>query len=116
MRESLARTTRSLRRAPGFVAIATLSLGAALGLSTSVFALIDAMTHPNSPFERVDQLYSVLVYGKVKVQPSALDVAGALSALPGVASLASATWTRADVEAGESIAQDVDLVHVAQFL
>ncbi|MFI5233839.1 MAG: ABC transporter permease, partial [Gemmatimonadales bacterium] len=107
MRESVARTTLSLRRAPGFVAIATLSLGAALGLSTSVFALIDAMAHPNSPFEHIEQLYSVTVYGKVKTQPSPLEVRAGLTALPGVESMASATWTRADVEAGETITNTI---------
>ncbi len=60
---TIARTSRSLRRAPGFVAIATLSLGAALGLSTSVFALIDAMRHPESPsLARADQLFDVGFY------------------------------------------------------
>src|ERR1035437_1177292 len=103
MMESVARTNRSLRRAPGFVAIAALSLGAALGLSTSVFALIDSMTHPNSPFRHVEQLYSVMIYGKVKVPPSAREIRDDLLALPGVESLASATSGGIDVEAGETI-------------
>src|ERR1035437_10051179 len=102
--ESISKTSRSLRRAPGFVAIAALSLGAALGLSTSVFALIDSMTHPNSPFRHVEQLYSVFVYGKVKTPPSPREIRDDLLALPGVESLASATSTSLDVEAGETIA------------
>ena len=69
--------SRSLRRAPGFVAIAALSLGAALGLSTSVFALIDAMRHPESPYSKVDQLYAIqLVVGRGGVtgsEPSRRD-------------------------------------------
>ena len=103
VRESIAQTSRSLRRAPGFVAIATLSLGAALGLSTSVFALIDAMTHPNAPFDHVEQLYAVIEYGKVQTPPSPREVREALSTLSSIEGIASTTWTRADVEAGEAI-------------
>src|SRR5471030_1299355 len=66
-------TSRSLRRAPGFVAIATLSLGAALGMSTSVFALIDSMRHPKSPFGQVDQLYLILLRVGI-TNPSRRDV------------------------------------------
>ena len=53
------RVFRSLKRAPGFVAIATLSMGVALGISTSVFAVMDATTHPEPPFRDVDQLFNV---------------------------------------------------------
>ncbi len=101
--ESLSRTSRTLRRSPGFVAIAALSLGAALGLSTSVFALIDAMTHPNSPFRDVDRLYSIGVYGKAPVMPSSKDVRDALAALPAVEGIETATWSWVDVEAGETV-------------
>jgi predicted permease len=77
------KSTRSLRRAPGFVAIATLSLGAALGLSTSVFALIDSMRHPEAPYGHVEQLFSVrLLVGQTN--PSARDVETALEGLRGV--------------------------------
>src|ERR1035437_9756046 len=81
--------SRSLRRAPGFVAIATLSLGAALGLSTSVFALIDSMRHPQSPFAKVDQLYGILLFVGA-TNPSRRDVEEALAGLRGV--IARSSW------------------------
>lgn len=98
-------TSRSLRRAPGFVAIAALSLGAALGMSTSVSALIDAMTHPVSPYSHVEQLFEVRVFGSAKISPSAKDVHDALAAIPGIARIAWSTWSWVDVEAGESVSR-----------
>ena len=100
---AIPQTSRSLRRAPGFVAIATLSLGAALGMSTSVFALIDAMTHPASPYSHVEQLFEVHVFGNARISPSAKDVHEALSGIPGIAKLTTATWDWVDVEAGSSV-------------
>ncbi len=102
-RESIARTLRSLRRSPGFVAIATLSLGTALGLSTAVFALMDAMTHPEAPYGHVDQLRLVELAGRSKRWPSRAEVEGAWRGLSGVTQLATVTWSYVDVEAGESV-------------
>jgi putative ABC transport system permease protein len=102
---AIPQTSRSLRRAPGFVAIATLSLGAALGMSTSVFALIDAMTHPVSPYSHVEQLFNVQVFGNARISPSAKDVQDALSGIPGIAKFTTATWSWLDVEAGGSVAK-----------
>ncbi|HEY2850885.1 MAG TPA: ABC transporter permease [Gemmatimonadaceae bacterium] len=98
-------TSRSLRRAPGFVAIATLSLGAALGLSTSVFALIDAMTHPESPYTHVEQLFEVRVFGNAKVSPSARDIREALKGIDGIARMTMATFTFSDVQAGDAVSK-----------
>ncbi|MDE3217654.1 MAG: hypothetical protein KGO03_14695, partial [Gemmatimonadota bacterium] len=41
---------RSLRRSPGFVAIAVLSLGLAIGLNTTTLAMMDAILHPYVPY------------------------------------------------------------------
>jgi predicted permease len=91
--------SRSLRRAPGFVAIATLSLGAALGLSTSVFALIDAMRHPESPYARVDQLYAItLRVGVGGSNPSRRDVEDAIASLRGVTARTSSRYDYQPVE------------------
>lgn len=98
-------TSRSLRRAPGFVAIAALSLGAALGMSTSVFALIEAMTHPVSPYSHVEQLFEVEVFGNARVSPSVADVQASLAGIHGIAQLATATIGYTNVEAGESVAK-----------
>ncbi len=102
---AIPQTSRSLRRAPGFVAIATLSLGAALGMSTSVFALIDAMTHPVSSYRDADQLYSVNVFGSARVSPSAAEIHDALAGISGIEKLATSGWTYADVEAGNEISK-----------
>jgi predicted permease len=50
---------RSLRRSPAFVATALLTLGLALGLSTTMFGILDAVVHPHVPFRHVDGLYWV---------------------------------------------------------
>jgi predicted permease len=94
--------SRSLRRAPGFVAIAALSLGAALGLSTSVFALIDAMRHPQSPYSNVDQLYAIqlVVYrsGPGGSSPNRRDVTDAIAGLRGVSARSTARYASESVE------------------
>lgn len=92
--------SRSLRRSPGFVAIATLSLGAALGLSTSVFALIDSMRHPRSPYANVDQLYVVQLGFQYRnaTGPRRGDVEEALAGLRGVTEHASGRYAFEQVE------------------
>jgi putative ABC transport system permease protein len=50
---------RSLRRSPGFVAIAVFSLGLAIGLYTTTHALIDAIRHPYDPYVDSGQLYTI---------------------------------------------------------
>jgi putative ABC transport system permease protein len=63
MRRTFAHAVRSLRRAPGFVALATLSIGVGIGLSTSVYAMIDRLMHPLTPYPNVDELYRIQGYG-----------------------------------------------------
>jgi predicted permease len=94
---TIRKSSRSLRRAPGFVAIATLSLGAALGLSTSVFALIDSMRHPQSPFAKVDQLYGILLFVG-GTNPSRRDVEEALAGLRGVTARSSWRYEYGPIE------------------
>ena len=50
---------RSLRRSPGFVAIAVLSLGLAIGLNTTTFAMLDAIRHPYVPYRNPAELYDI---------------------------------------------------------
>ena len=47
---------RSLARAPLFTAVAVISLGLALALNTSVFALADAVVHPYNPYPAADRI------------------------------------------------------------
>ncbi len=57
---------RSLRRSPGFVAIAVLSLGLAIGLNTTMLAMIDAIVHPFIPYREPARLFSLVPYGMTR--------------------------------------------------
>jgi predicted permease len=50
---------RSLRRRPGFVALAVCSVGLAIAVCTVTFSVIDAAEHPYVPFGHPEQLYWV---------------------------------------------------------
>jgi predicted permease len=50
---------RSLKKSPGFVAVAVLSLGLGLGLVTTMFALVDAVKNPYVPYRDPERLFSV---------------------------------------------------------
>ncbi len=63
MHTTLSHAFRSLRRAPGFVALATLSIGVGIGLSTSVYAMIDRLMHPLTPYPNIEELYRIQGYG-----------------------------------------------------
>jgi putative ABC transport system permease protein len=74
---------RSMRRNPGFFLIAVSSLAIALGLSTTVLAHIDSLTHPYVPVRDVDRLYSVWIPGEGAVsQPTGDEIAQLVSAVP----------------------------------
>lgn len=57
--QDLRSAVRSLRRSPGFVAIAVLALGVGLGLSTTMFAVLDAVVHPYVAYREPDALFQV---------------------------------------------------------
>ena len=57
---------RSLRRSPGFLAIAVLSLGLAIGLNTTMLAMIDAVMHPYIPYPNAGRLYDLTPYGSTR--------------------------------------------------
>jgi predicted permease len=50
---------RSLGRSRGFAVVAVVSLALGLGLVTTMFAILDATTHPWVPFRDPERLYSV---------------------------------------------------------
>jgi predicted permease len=103
MRETVLHSLRSLRRSPGFVAIATLSLGAALGLSTSVFALIDAMRHPESAYRDVGKLYGVRIFVRGGLAPSRREIEDALKGIREVERVATYRPAGADVDFGDGV-------------
>jgi predicted permease len=53
---------RSLARSPGFVAIAVLALGVGLGLSTTMFGVLDAVLHPYVAFREPERLFTVTAW------------------------------------------------------
>ena len=63
VRQSFVHALRTLRRAPGFVALAVLSVGVGIGISTSAYAMIDRLMHPLSPYRNVDELFRIQSYG-----------------------------------------------------
>jgi putative ABC transport system permease protein len=82
---TLARTLRALRRSPGYVGVAALSLALGLGLSTATYAIVDSMMHPKIPFEDVDRLFTEsLRLGNQKHPPPIAERMQALRTLPGV--------------------------------
>src|ERR1017187_9130445 len=69
------RAALSLRRAPAFVAIAVSSLGIALGISTTVLAHIDSLTHPYVPVRDAERPYHVWVAGDGAISnPTGSDI------------------------------------------
>ncbi len=68
---------RSLRRAPAFTVVAVLALGLGLGLSTTMFAVMDAVRHPHSPYANGDRIYMLNIRYSVRagqiVTPDALN-------------------------------------------
>ncbi len=50
---------RSLRKSPGFVTVAVLALGIGLGLSTTMFAVLDAVVNPPQPYQNADRVWQV---------------------------------------------------------
>src|ERR1035437_2330171 len=82
---TLARTLRALRRSPGYVGVAALSLALGLGLSTATYAIVDSMMHPKIPFEDVDRLFTEsLRLGNQKHPPPIAERMQALRTLPDV--------------------------------
>lgn len=57
--QDLRSAIRSLRRSPGFVLIAVLALGVGLGLSTTMFAVLDAVVHPYVAYRDPDALFQI---------------------------------------------------------
>jgi predicted permease len=71
---AVVRALRTLRRTPSFVAITTVTLGVAMGISVSVFALVDGLTHPRISYREPERLFSVRADGfNVRGAPSSLD-------------------------------------------
>ncbi|MDQ6887248.1 MAG: ADOP family duplicated permease [Gemmatimonadota bacterium] len=54
---------RSLAKSRGYTTVAILSLGLALGITTTMFALVDATINPYMPFREPERLYRISPFG-----------------------------------------------------
>lgn len=59
MLTGLKQAVRSLARSPGFFAVAVGALGLGLGLTTTMFGIVDAVVRPYVPYRDPDRLYFV---------------------------------------------------------
>src|SRR5690349_22205566 len=59
---SVSSPIRLVRRSPGFFALAAGTLGLALALATTTFALLDAMRHPFVPYPEPDRAFTVWLH------------------------------------------------------
>jgi putative ABC transport system permease protein len=59
VRQDVGYALRTLRRAPGFTAVATLTLALGIGATTAVYSLIDVVLLSHLPYAAPDQLVSI---------------------------------------------------------
>ncbi len=92
---SLTHAFRSLRRSPGFLAVAVLSLGVALGLTVATFAVVNGALYRKVLFAHPERLfYANLRYGNQHQMPSPAEQARDLRALPAVQGVGVAAGDR----------------------
>ena len=65
---------RSLSKAPLFTAVAVISLGLALALNTTMFALADAVLHPHDPYSHSARIVFPSVFGGDPKRALGLDI------------------------------------------
>ena len=66
MRHDFHSALRRLRRHPAFASLVVLTLALAIGLNATLFALLDALIHPDMAMEHADRLY----WGTLYADPS----------------------------------------------
>ncbi len=71
LRRDLGSALRSMRRTPGYAAVAVLSLALAIGANTAMFSLLDAVVLRSLPVEAPEQL--VLIDGMYETQMSIIS-------------------------------------------
>jgi predicted permease len=92
----------SMRRNPGFFLIAVSSLAIALGLSTTVLAHIDSLTHPYVPVRDATNLYRIWFPGDGAVsQPTGDEIADLLLKVPAFDDVAIAAERIGSMSAGD---------------
>src|ERR1019366_1178095 len=110
---AIARALRTLRRAPSFVAVTTVTLGVAMGISVSVFALVDGLTHPRIPYREPERLFRVRADGfNVRGAPSSLDRYEAIIKAKTIESAAVGAYTFGDVVEANGEFDERSAMHV----
>lgn len=75
----LRQTIRALRRTPAFTIVTVVSVGLALALNTTLFAIVDGLVHPYVPYANPERVVVVNYSGGDKQRPVApADVARAI--------------------------------------
>jgi len=74
MLQDLRSAFRSLLKTPGFVVVAVAALGVGLGLSTTMFGVLDAVLHPYVAFREPERLFTVVSWFGRRVPMSRTDV------------------------------------------
>jgi predicted permease len=90
---ALVGAARSVRRRPVFFAVATATLGIALGFATTILGVVDKFQHPPMPFDDPDRTFEVHYWGAGdRVHPGASreDVVAAIAAIPAFDGIAAA--------------------------
>jgi hypothetical protein len=72
--QDIRRAARTLAKSPLFAAIVITSLGLALALNTTMFALADSVLHPRVPYPNVDRLVIPMFRGGDFKHPVPADV------------------------------------------
>ncbi len=90
---SLIGAARSIRRRPAFFAVATVTLGIALGFATTILGVVDTFRHPPMPFDDPDRTFEVHYWGggdRVHPGASREEMFAALEQIPAFASITHA--------------------------
>src|SRR5689334_7389632 len=96
---------RSLAKAPLFTAVAVVSLGLALALNTSVFALADAVVHPPVPYPEPERVITPTFIGGDPQKPMSSDERFRVirDEMHSYDAIASFTHLKATMEAGTTV-------------
>ncbi len=121
-RQDLRYAVRGLRRQPGFVLAATLTLALGLGLAVGLFAVVDAVLLQPLPFADQDEL--VVLWEKddsrdnphIEVSlPNFEDWRGQAGSFAGMAAMGSTTWGEVEVQEDPPVRLTISAVSASFF-
>jgi putative ABC transport system permease protein len=95
---------RSLAKSPIFSIVAVLSLGLALAVNTTVFALVDSVVHPTVPYHDAGRVYAVSVAAEPRKSSTWEERYAAIrGGFRSADVITSYYWTPASIQSGNSI-------------